>query len=164
MSLALAREADVSQPSILFVCLGNICRSPMAEGAMRAELLRRGLDWEVDSAGTAAYHVGNPPDPRAIACAAENGADISGLRARQAVPNDFHRFTHIFALDDKNLANLRAIRPGDGSAELGLVLDMIEGRKGETVADPYYAGDDAFDFTWRVVTEAASAIADKLSR
>jgi len=131
---------------------------------MRAELLRRGLDWEVDSAGTAAYHVGNPPDPRAIACAAENGADISGLRARQAVSNDFHRFTHIFALDDKNLANLRAIRPGDGSAELGLVLDMIEGRKGDTVADPYYAGDDAFDFTWRVVTEAASAIADKLSR
>ncbi len=154
----------MTDPSILFVCLGNICRSPMAEGAMRAELARRGLDWVVDSAGTAAYHVGKGPDPRAIASAASHGVNIAGLRARQAVPGDFGRFTHIFALDEKNLADLRAIRPHVGSAELALLLDMIGGRQGEAIADPYHAGEDAFEVTWRVVTEAAKAIADKLAR
>ncbi len=154
----------MTKPSILFVCLGNICRSPMAEGAMRAELVRRGLDWDVDPAGTAAYHVGKSPDPRAIASAASHGIDITGLRARQAAPDDFGRFTHVFALDDKNLANLRAIRPHDGSAELALLLDMIDGRQGEVIADPYYAGADAFEVTWGVVTAAAKAIADKLAR
>ena len=151
------------KPSVLFVCLGNICRSPMAEGAFRAAAEKAGLDVEVDSAGTADYHVGEPPDPRAIACARGHGVDISGLRGRQASPEDFHRFTHIFALDEQNLANLRRIQPEDGTADLGLLLDTVPGRSGEPVADPYYGDQSGFEITWSDVNAAAEALAARLS-
>ena len=88
--------------AVLFVCLGNICRSPMADGAMRAEADRLGLDLLVDSAGTGSWHIGNPPDPRAIAAAAWQGVDISGLRARQIETSDHYSFTLILALDAQN--------------------------------------------------------------
>jgi len=145
--------------SVLFVCLGNICRSPLAEAAFRAEAERVGLDTEVDSAGTGDWHVGHPPDPRAQAVARRNGIDIGHLRARRVGPDDFHRFDHIVALDLHNLADLRAIRPADARARLSLLLDHVPGREGQPVADPYYGGDDHFDATWREVTEAAAALA-----
>jgi protein-tyrosine phosphatase len=149
--------------SVLFVCLGNICRSPLAEAAMRREAERLGLDVEVDSAGTGDWHVGRPPDPRAQAVAARGGVDISHLRARQVEAEDFRRFDHVVALDSENLANLRALRPADGTPELSLLLDHAQGREGEAVADPYYGEDAHFDVTWHDVTQGVQALARKLA-
>jgi protein-tyrosine phosphatase len=142
-------------PSILFVCLGNICRSPLAEAAMRAVA---GANVEVDSAGTGAWHVGNPPDRRAQAVARRHGIDIAGYRARQVKAADFRRFTHIFALDPDNLADLRRIAPADGTAELRLLMDMVPGREGSGVADPYYGNEAGFEVTWADVSMAAQRI------
>ncbi|QZH73930.1 MAG: low molecular weight phosphotyrosine protein phosphatase [Erythrobacter sp.] len=150
-------------PAILFVCLGNICRSPLAEGALRAATEAAGLDWLIDSAGTSDWHVGSPPDSRAIATALANGVDISGQRARQIEAADFTRFTHIFALDSKNLADLKQIAPGMASAELALLLDIVPARTGQGVPDPYHSDTDAFAWTWRHVSEAADALVARLN-
>lgn len=146
------------QTAILFVCLGNICRSPLAEAALRAQAHRAGLDIRVDSAGTGDWHIGNPPDPRAQAVARRHGIDISGYRGRQVEAADFHRFTHIFALDADNLKNLRRIRPSDGTASLRLLMDLVPGREGTGVTDPYFGDDAGFDLTWADVSRAAEAI------
>ena len=149
--------------SLLFVCLGNICRSPLAEAAFRAEAERLGLDVAVDSAGTGDWHVGEPPDLRAIAVAARNRVDISGLRARQVRPADFERFDHVVALDRENLANLRRMQPPGTRARLSLLLDHVEGREGEAVADPYYGEECDFDTAWQDVTEGARALARRIA-
>ena len=149
--------------SVLFVCLGNICRSPLAEGAFRAEAERLGVDVVADSAGTGGWHRGDPPDPRAIAVARRQGVDIGGLRARQVTAEDFRRFTHILALDHDNLQNLRALRPADGTAKVGLLLDHAEGFEGRAVADPYYGDDAGFDVTWEEVAAAAKGLVRKLA-
>jgi protein-tyrosine phosphatase len=149
--------------AVLFVCLGNICRSPLAEAAFRREAGRLGVDVEIDSAGTGDWHVGKPPDPRAIAAARRGGADISHLRARQIGPADFHRFDHIVALDKSNFAALEAMRPADARAQLSLLLDHVEGREGEAVADPYYGEDAGFDTTWADVAAGARALAHKIA-
>lgn len=151
------------RPAVLFVCLGNICRSPMAEGALRVAADAAGLAIHIDSAGTGGWHVGNPPDPRAQATALANGVDISGLRARQVEAEDFTRFTHVFALDAENLRNLQRLMPGHATAELALLLDMVPGRTGQAVADPYYGGDAGFAETWRDVTAAAQALLARLA-
>lgn len=153
----------MSTPAILFVCLGNICRSPLAEAALRAEAEKAGLDIAVDSAGTSDWHIGNPPDVRAQAVALRHGIDISGYQGRQVQAEDFRRFTHIFALDSDNLVNLRRIRPSDGIADLRLLMDMVPGREGSGVTDPYFGDDAGFDITWDDVTRAASAIVKRLS-
>ena len=149
-------------PSILFVCLGNICRSPLAEAVLRAEAERLRLDLIVDSAGTGNWHAGEPPDPRAQATARRHGVDISGLRARQVTPADFRRFTHVIALDHDNLANLRRIMPDDATAELSLLLDHLPGREGQAVTDPYFGDDAGFEVTWSEVTAAAERLAERL--
>lgn len=151
-------------PSVLFVCLGNICRSPLAEGALRAEADRIALDLVVDSAGTGDWHAGEPPDRRAIAVARRHGVDISALRARQVRPADFRRFTHIVALDHDNLANLRKLAPADATAGVSLLLDHVEGREGQAVADPWFGDEAGFEITWAEVTAAARALADRFSR
>lgn len=150
--------------SVLFVCLGNICRSPLAEAALRREAERTGLELEVDSAGTGDWHIGRPPDRRATAVALRNGIDISGLRARQVTPEDFRRFDHIVALDAENLSNLQEMQPRGGKAELSLLLDHVEGREGQAVADPYYGGKDHFDLTWSDVSAGAKGLARKIAR
>jgi len=149
--------------AVLFVCLGNICRSPLAEAAFRAEADRRGLDVTVDSAGTGDWHVGRAPDPRAQAAARRNGADISRLRARVVTPADFRRFTYIVALDAQNLKDLQAIRPADATADLSLLLDHVPGRKGAAVADPYFGDDAGFDVTWRDLAAGAKGLADRIA-
>ncbi len=151
------------RPAILFVCLGNICRSPLAEGALRDAMARAGIDAQIDSAGTGAWHVGNPPDPRAIATARDNGIDIADLRARQVSVEDFTRFTHIFALDADNLRNLHALAPGEATAEIALLLDAVPGCEGQAVADPYYGGDEGFARTWREVSAAAEALVSRFT-
>jgi protein-tyrosine phosphatase len=149
--------------SVLFVCLGNICRSPLAEAAFRAEAERIGLDVEIDSAGTGDWHIGHPPDHRAAAVAQRNGVDISSLRARQVGPEDFRRFDHIIALDAQNLSDLDRMRPQDGKAQLSLLLDHVEGKEGQAVADPYYGEAAHFDQTWLEVVEGAKALARKIA-
>ena len=150
--------------SVLFVCLGNICRSPLAEAAFRAEAERLGLDVHIDSAGTGDWHSGEPPDRRAIAVAKRNGVDISHLRARQVRREDFDRFDHIVALDRHNLRDLRHLQPPGSKAQLSLLLDHVEGREGQPVADPYYGRDEHFDVAWADVTEGARALARKIAQ
>ena len=149
--------------SVLFVCLGNICRSPLAEAAFRREAERLGLEVEIDSAGTGDWHIGYPPDPRAAAVAARNGIDISQRRARQVTPDDFRRFDHIVALDSKNLSDLERLRPADGKARLSLLLDHVEGREGEAVADPYYGEDSHFDAAWSDAAAGAEGLARRIA-
>jgi protein-tyrosine phosphatase len=139
-------------PSVLFVCLGNICRSPLAEAAFRAEAERCGLDVQVDSAGTGDWNLGKAPDRRAQAVARKHGIDISALRARLVAVADFDAFDHIVALDAQNLADLKAMQPAGSSARLSLLLDHVPGRAGEPVADPYYGDADGFDVTWNDVS------------
>ncbi len=152
----------MARASVLFVCLGNICRSPLAEGAFRAEAERLGLDVVVDSAGTGGWHAGDPPDARSVAVARRNGVDIGGQRARKVTKDDFRTFTHIYALDHDNLEGLRAIAPRDATAEVGLLLDLVPGHEGRAVADPYYGDDAGFDVTWRDVVMAAEVLARRL--
>lgn len=148
--------------SVLFVCLGNICRSPLAEAAFRREAGRLGLDAEVDSAGTGNWHIGRPPDSRAVAAALRQGIDISHLRARQVRPDDFYLYSDIVALDAVNLADLKRLRPKGASARISLLLDYVEGRQGEGVADPYYGGEDDFNETWADVAAGAQGLAHRL--
>jgi protein-tyrosine phosphatase len=152
----------VSDNAVLFVCLGNICRSPMAEGAFRAAAASAGLAAWADSAGTGGWHIGEAPDPRAQAEAARHGVDISGLRGRQVERADFERFSHIFALDAANLADLQRIAPDGARAKLGLLLDVVAGHEGQSVADPYYGGPEDFAVTWDEVNAAAQALAAQL--
>ena len=158
----VCREDALSR-SVLFVCLGNICRSPLAEAALRAEAERAGVELEIDSAGTGDWHLGYPPDPRAAAVAARHGIDISSYRARQVSAADFARFDHIVALDAKNLADLGAMRPADSRATLSLLLDHVAGRAGEAVADPYYGDESGFDITWAEVTAGARGLLRRIA-
>jgi protein-tyrosine phosphatase len=149
--------------SVLFVCLGNICRSPLAEAAFRREAERLGLDVEIDSAGTGDWHIGYPPDPRATAVAARNGIDISHLKARLVTADDFRRFDHIVALDCKNLADLETLRPDGATAKLSLLLDHADGRQGQAVADPYYGEDSHFNTAWDDVSAGAEGLARRIA-
>lgn len=153
----------MTRPAFLLVCLGNICRSPLAEAALGRAADKAGLEVVVDSAGTGAWHIGNPPDPRARAMARSMGCDIGHLRARQISLDDFHRFTHILALDYSNLSAIERMRPADARAEIGLLLDYVAGREGEEVADPYYGDADGFAITWADVTAGADGIIRSLS-
>lgn len=150
--------------SVLFVCLGNICRSPLAEAALRQKCLDSGESMIIDSAGTGDWHVGQAPDQRAQAVAVKNGVDISHLRARLVVADDFRSFDHIIALDNQNRKDLLNLKPSDATAEVSLLFDHLDGRAGEDVADPYYGAEGAFDQTWEEVTAAAEMIHAKLSR
>lgn len=150
-------------PSVLFVCLGNICRSPLAEGAMRAAAAEAGLTIRIDSAGTGAWHSGEPPDPRAQEVAARDGVDISGLRARQVTPDDFRQFDHIVAMDHDNLANLRKFAPPDARARISLMLDHVPGQAGQAVADPYFGEASGFDATWRDMRAGARGLIGMLA-
>lgn len=152
------------KPAILFVCLGNICRSPLAEAALRHEAATHGADLIVDSAGTGDWNVGDPPDPRALAEARRHGIDMSEYRARQVERDDFHRYDHIIAFDEQNLADLIALAPPDGRASVSLLLDHVEGMEGQAVADPYFGEDEGFSLTWRQVSLAARALVEKFAR
>lgn len=149
-------------PSVLFVCLGNICRSPLAEGVFRDLAARKGVAVRIDSAGTGDWHLGHPPDPRAQAVAAKNGIDICELRARLVTPDDFRTFDHIVAMDASNLANLEAMRPDDATAEVGRLLDYARQVDKPDVPDPYEGGPEGFDETYRLVEAGAKGLLDHI--
>lgn len=151
-----------SRPSVLFVCLGNICRSPLAEAAFRLACAELELEAGTDSAGTGDWHIGHAPDRRAQATAVRHGTDISRYRARQVSAEDFARFTHIVAMDANNFEDLAEMRPADARAELSMLLEHVDGRRGRSVADPYYGGDAGFETTWSDVEAGTRALARKL--
>jgi protein-tyrosine phosphatase len=133
--------------SVLFVCLGNICRSPTAEGVLRAIAAREfpGLKLDIDSAGTANYHVGEPPDRRTVAAARRRGFDLAGLRARQVQRADFERFSYVLAMDRANLAELERLAPPGATARLALFLEFAPDAQALEVPDPYYGGVEDFE-------------------
>lgn len=131
---------------ILMVCLGNICRSPMAEGMLRSLAAEMGVALEVDSAGTSHYHVGEAPDQRAQAAMRRHGMDISMLRARQLSPHDFDRFDLLLAMDAENLRNMRRLAPdAEHAKKARAIMDFAPEHPLREVPDPYYGGDDGFD-------------------
>lgn len=149
--------------SVLFVCLGNICRSPLAEAAFRREAERAGFDVRVDSAGTGTWNLGKAPDPRSQTVARREGFDISERRARQVTADDFHRFDRIVALDPQNLRDLDAMRPAGAKAAVSLLLDHVAGREGQAVADPYHGDTADFDASWADIDAGVRGLAARLS-
>jgi protein-tyrosine phosphatase len=150
---------------LLVVCLGNICRSPMAEGVLRAriEAARLGDRVELDSAGTGDWHVDRPPDPRAIATAARHGIDISGLRGRQLSAADFERFDWLLCADRSNLRAARELAPAHGRARAALLLEWAGSRDGELeIPDPYTGGIDQFEHVWSLLDRAADGVVQRL--
>ncbi len=150
---------------VLFVCMGNICRSPMAEGAFRrlaaeAGLLDRANGIATDSAGTSRYHVGEPPDPRAMRAARARGIDISGQRARQVQAGDFGNFDYLIAMDRDNLAHLERLAPEAHGARLALFLSYAPEVGLDEVPDPYFGGAGGFEGCLDLIEAAARGLFD----
>lgn len=159
------RSGPGAEMRLLMVCLGNICRSPLAEGAFRAHLDRRGLDWiEVDSAGTGGWHAGEPPDRRSIAVAAAAGVDIRGQRARKLRRDDFVAFDWLLCADRSVLRDVRAMAPAEASAQAALLLDWAGQGEDAEIPDPYTGGAEDFRRVWAMVDAAAAAGVERLAR
>lgn len=134
----------------------------MAEGAFRKAAQEAGLSCAVESVGTAAYHIGEAPDPRAIAVARDHGVDIGGALGRQLEPQDFERFSHIFALDKANLAGIKSRAPRGARAKVALLMDEVPGREGEAVKDPYYGDESDFEAAWKDISLAVRRLVERL--
>jgi protein tyrosine phosphatase len=149
---------------LLVVCLGNICRSPMAEGALRARIAASTLAGrvQVDSAGTGGWHAGEPPDRRAIACARGHGVDIGEQRARQLSVGDFHAFDWILCADRANLRDVLRLAPPGRRDRVDLLLAWAGIETDGEVPDPYTGGPDDFQQVWRLVDSAAQAVVTRL--
>ena len=147
---------------ILMVCLGNICRSPLAEGIMRAKLSK---DFIVDSAGTGGWHTGELPDKRSISTAKNRGLDITSQRARQFKINDFETFDYIYVMDNSNYKDVMALAPNDeAKSKVKLILNELFPNENVDVPDPYYGGQDGFENVFDMLNEACDVIAGKLKR
>ncbi|MCP5370586.1 MAG: low molecular weight phosphotyrosine protein phosphatase [Hyphomicrobiales bacterium] len=144
--------------------MGNICRSPTAEGVFRQVVGRAGLDGrvDVDSAGTHAYHVGEPPDRRSQAVARERGIDLSGQRARKATPADFERFDYVIAMDGHNLRDLQRLCPPGRADRLHRLMDFAPQHRERDVPDPYYGGPLGFDMVFDMIEDASEGLLDHI--
>lgn len=151
---------------VLFVCMGNICRSPTAEGVFRKlhEKLAPELDIHMDSAGTHAYHIGDAPDPRSQGAALQRGVDISRHRGRQAIPQDFQDFDYVIAMDSDNLRRLQAIQPKDSHAELRLLLEYAPQTGLLDVPDPYYGGANGFERVLDLVEAGSRGLLEEIKK
>lgn len=149
---------------VLFVCLGNICRSPTAEGVFRKQVTEAGLHEiiQIDSAGTHAYHVGEPPDKRAQETAARRGIDLSQLRGRRATAEDLDEFDYILAMDYENLENLHAIAAEHHKDRIRLFLEFAEDLGVREVPDPYYGGPSGFDRVLDMIEEASAGLLNEI--
>lgn len=158
------REDSQADVSVLFVCMGNICRSPTAEAVFRARVRAAGLEARIgiDSAGTHAYHVGNPPDGRARETAERRGISMDGQRARRVGEEDFARFDFIVAMDDDNFAILQGMRPEAARAELSLMLEHHPDPPGREVPDPYYGGVHGFEHVFDLVEAASEGLLERV--
>ena len=144
------------------VCLGNICRSPLAEGIMRQKVEEQGIDVEVDSAGTSNWHSGEGPDPRSVEIARKNGLDISYQRARQFEVEDFDRFDLILAMDQSNQSDLHSLASDDRDRQkVQLILDFCEDMRGKDVPDPYWDGN--FQRVYDMLDEACDQLIERSS-
>ena len=148
---------------VLFVCLGNICRSPLAEGAFRTHLKNRNIlsRFVVDSAGTGGYHAGEKPDPRSIKIAREMGVEISQQRSRKLELDDYQNFDYIIAMDRSNLRDINARKPTQATSQVTLMLDEL-GAQGQDVPDPYYGGPSGFKHVWNLVDRATHSLLDRI--
>ncbi|MDO4728571.1 MAG: low molecular weight protein-tyrosine-phosphatase [Bacteroidota bacterium] len=146
---------------ILMVCLGNICRSPLAEGILKSKLdLEK---FEVDSAGTGGWHKGESPDKRSVEVAKTNGIDISKQRARQIQKSDFQYFDYIYVMDKSNYADVLALAPNQEVAnKVNMILNEVQPHSDKDVPDPYYGGKDGFEKVYKMLDEACQRIADNL--
>lgn len=155
----------MSQIKVLFVCMGNICRSPTAEGVFRKLLedMDAASRFVVDSAGTHAYHVGESPDKRAQQTAKKRGIDLSTIRARKVARNDFEHFDHILAMDEDNYQILLASSPSDHQEKIKLFLDFAPHRQERNVPDPYYGGQNGFEHVFDLVEDASRGFYQSVS-
>jgi protein-tyrosine phosphatase len=145
---------------ILMVCLGNICRSPLAEGILQSKV---NAAIKVDSAGTAAYHVGELPDERSIAVAKNYGIDLTNQRARKFTVKNFDTFDLIYAMDESNYQNILSLaRNNDDEQKVQLILNEVHPNSDTDVPDPYYGGNDGFENVYQMLDEACTIIADKI--
>jgi protein-tyrosine phosphatase len=145
---------------VLFVCLGNICRSPTADGIFNHLVTREKLDQKitVDSAGTSDWHIGKAPDARTVTAARQRGYDLSVLRARQVTARDFDEFDYVLAMDEANLLDLQRLKPSTYTGHLGLFLDFATRNDYREVPDPYYGGHDGFELVLDLVENAAQGL------
>ena len=150
----------MSPASVLFVCLGNICRSPTAEGVFRALVESRGLtdSIHIDSAGTSSWHIGEPPDPRAVEAASLRGIDLTDLRGRQAIARDFSEFDYVIAMDHENYNNLSRLATPEQAAKLHLFLEFSEGVSEIEVPDPYFGGTGGFPHVLDLIENASEGL------
>lgn len=151
-------EDALSKPSVLFVCTGNICRSPTAEGILRKRLADMGLDAVVDSVGTHGYHVGDAPDPRSVKAAAKRGYDISKLKARRISAEDFERFDFVVALDDGHMRLLRRECPPALQYKLHDIMAFAPATAYREVPDPYYGPVEGFELVLDLLEEAIDGL------
>lgn len=156
----------MSKVSVLFVCLGNICRSPTAHGVFQGMVDSHGLGdlISVDSAGTGDWHIGHAPDSRTAQVAVSRGYDLSELRARLVTAEDFDHFDYVIAMDNANLHDLESMRPQQFSGHLSLFLDFARGDSHTEVPDPYYGGDKGFELVLDLVEDASTGLLQHIDR
>ena len=144
------------------VCLGNICRSPLAEGILRSKVNPEKIF--IDSAGTAAYHIGEPPDPRSISVALKYGIDLRSQKARKLILRDFMKFDRIYAMDEHNYQKIISLAQNDDDKKkVKMILNEVTPAQNLSVPDPYYGGDQGFEEVYQMLEQACAAIANRLT-